>query len=181
MALVKPIIFQVVGYQNSGKTTFITNLIKDLTLKGLKTVTIKHHGHGGQPEAPKQKDTSKHILAGAAASIIEGEGRLLLHADNQVTLEEQINLLGYFQPDIMIIEGHKQANYPKVLLLKNLSDISLIELVNNIKLVLYWQKEIKSELESKITCPMFSIDDPQAIDCLVKEIKNHVHKVDEKS
>lgn len=182
MALVEPFIIQVVGYQNSGKTTFITNLIQKLTMNELKTVTIKHHGHGGKPEAPEHKDTSKHILAGAAVSIIEGEGRLLLQTDNQkVTLEEQITLLGYFQPDVIIIEGHKRANYPKVLLLKGLSDVPLIETVNNVKLVLYWQEELKGELEGNINLPMFSINETKVIDSLVQEIKNYVHKVDDKS
>ena len=33
MALVTPFIFQIVGYQNSGKTTFLNQLISHLTAK----------------------------------------------------------------------------------------------------------------------------------------------------
>ena len=49
MALVTPFIFQIVGYQNSGKTTFLNKLISHLTAVGINTATIKHHGHGGKP------------------------------------------------------------------------------------------------------------------------------------
>ena len=97
MALVKPVIFQVVGYQNSGKTTITAKLIETLGESGFKTVTIKHHGHGGRPDTAKQKDTEKHLDAGALASIIEGDGRLILQADNyESTLEEQIAMLEFF-------------------------------------------------------------------------------------
>jgi molybdopterin-guanine dinucleotide biosynthesis protein B len=93
VALVRPVIFQVVGYQNSGKTTFTAKLIETLVESGLKTVTIKHHGHGSRPDVVERKDTEKHLAAGARASIIEGDGRLILQADNyESTLEDQITL-----------------------------------------------------------------------------------------
>ena len=77
MAMVKePVIFQVSGYQNSGKTTLVNKIISGLKGKGLSVVTIKHHGHGGKPETPEGKDSSNHIESGAAASIVEGGGRL---------------------------------------------------------------------------------------------------------
>lgn len=78
MAMVKePVIFQVSGYQNSGKTTLINKLISGLKEKGLSVITIKHHGHGGKPEAPEGKDSTSHIESGAAASLVEGEADCL--------------------------------------------------------------------------------------------------------
>lgn len=47
-------ILQIVGYQNSGKTTLMEKLIQALTYEGMKVATIKHHGHGGYPEVPKK-------------------------------------------------------------------------------------------------------------------------------
>jgi molybdopterin-guanine dinucleotide biosynthesis protein B len=40
-------ILQVVGYQNSGKTTLITKLIKMLKEMSYRVGTLKHHGHDG--------------------------------------------------------------------------------------------------------------------------------------
>lgn len=40
-------ILQVVGYQNSGKTTLIEKLCQLAECEGLKLGCFKHHGHGG--------------------------------------------------------------------------------------------------------------------------------------
>lgn len=40
-------ILQIVGYQNSGKTTLVEKMVHALTEREMKVATIKHHGHGG--------------------------------------------------------------------------------------------------------------------------------------
>lgn len=40
-------ILQVVGFQNSGKTTLIEKLCQLAEREGLKLGCFKHHGHGG--------------------------------------------------------------------------------------------------------------------------------------
>lgn len=175
MALVKPIIIQVVGFQNSGKTTFALKLIKAFSQCGLKTVTIKHHGHGGKPEVPEQKDSTKHICAGASATIVEGEGRLILQAENNIiSLDDQVRLLRFFQPDVILIEGYKKENYPKLLLIRDASDVSLITSLNNIKLILCWEEELKNLLRGKTNIPVYSYND-DAVELVVSEIKNKAH------
>jgi molybdopterin-guanine dinucleotide biosynthesis protein B len=134
LALVKPVIFQVVGYQNSGKTTFLLKIIHTLKKQGLTVVTIKHHGHGGKPDVVQKKDSSRHLEAGALAALVEGEGRLVLHAENsEWNLEEQLRLMEYFRPQVILIEGYKQERYPKLVLVKEKGDYLLLTKVNNIK------------------------------------------------
>lgn len=65
-------ILQIVGYQNSGKTTLMEQLIKRATTEGLRVGTIKHHGHGGVPMIEASKDSSRHELAGASVTAVEG-------------------------------------------------------------------------------------------------------------
>jgi molybdopterin-guanine dinucleotide biosynthesis protein B len=181
MALVKPVIIQVVGYQNSGKTTFITKLLKELGRCGSKVVTIKHHGHGGKPEVPEQKDSTKHLNAGAIASMVEGEGRAILQVESDsFGLEKQIELLGYFQPDMIIIEGHKHAYYPKIVLLRDKADIPLLKEVNNIHYIFYWNDEIRNSLEGKVEALFISVHDMEAGIVMVVQRIMHVHKMDEK-
>ncbi len=43
-------ILQIVGYQNSGKTTFVEKLAEKLGQLGVKIGCLKHHGHGGEPD-----------------------------------------------------------------------------------------------------------------------------------
>ncbi len=182
MALVKPVIFQVVGYQNSGKTTITSKLIVSLMNRGLRTVTIKHHGHGGKPAVLMQKDSGKHIAAGAFASIVEGDGRLILQTDNcEFSLEDQIELLKFFHPDVILIEGYKQKNYPKLLLVKNKEDLQLSSDINNVSAVAYCHEELKEFIKDKGNLPSFYLDDETLITWTTDFIQKHVHKIDKKS
>jgi molybdopterin-guanine dinucleotide biosynthesis adapter protein len=156
MAVVDPIILQVVGFQNSGKTTLLSKIITQLSEKGMRVATIKHHGHGGKPDLIHEKDSSKHIEAGAHASLVEGKGRVILHAEQPTwNLEQQIKLVSALEPDIILIEGHKMREFPKVVLLRDeKEDLPLIEELVNIKAVFYWHT--KSPL-SYLDIPCFPI------------------------
>lgn len=175
MALVKPVIFQVAGYKNSGKTTIVSKLIKQLTEEGLNVVSIKHHGHSGKPDTVPDKDTQKHLGAGALASVVEGDGQLLLQAEKNVwTLEEQIQLLSFFQPDVILIEGFKNENYPKVLLLRSEADIELCSSLNNIQAVICWEKKMKQQLEAQTIIPCFHLSDQSGLSRVILLIKNQL-------
>lgn len=182
MALVKPIIFQIVGYQNSGKTTIILKIIEILKNEGIKSATIKHHGHGGRPDILSQKDSAKHINAGAVASLVEGEGRICLQADETaLTLEEQIRFVEFFRPDIILIEGHKMKSYPKLLILRDENDLSLISDVSNIKNVIVWHKDLINALREKLAVPVFHITEEKALMKISKDLIKLVHNIDKKS
>jgi len=182
MALVTPVIFQVVGYQNSGKTTITSKLINLLTENGVKTVTIKHHGHGGRPDYLPLKDTEKHIKAGAIASIVEGNGSLLLQAENHYySLEDQIELMKFFQPDVILIEGYKLEAFPKLLLLRDENDFSLLKSVSNIAAIVYWKDKMEKVIKLKTNIPCFHIDDKRAITWTFKLLQELVQKIDQNS
>jgi molybdopterin-guanine dinucleotide biosynthesis adapter protein len=182
VAVVKPVVFQVVGYQNSGKTTITAKLIEDLVKKGLKTVTIKHHGHGGRLAALPQKDTEKHLNAGALASIVEGDGSLMLQADNfYPSLEDQIELMKFFHPDVILIEGYKLKSFPKLLLLRDESDLSLLDTVSNVSAIVYWKEEMQEQITSRIKVPSFHINDEGALIWTAQVLQEHVHNIDQKS
>lgn len=182
MALVKPIIFQIVGYQNSGKTTIITKLIEILKNEGFKSVTIKHHGHGGRPDILSEKDSAKHINAGAAASLVEGEGRLCLQADETaLTLEEQIKLVDFFCPDIILIEGHKKKSYPKLVIIRDENDLSLISDLSNIKSVIVRKKELIDVVRGQLEIPVFPITEEKALMEISNNLIKLVHNIGEKN
>jgi molybdopterin-guanine dinucleotide biosynthesis adapter protein len=180
MVLVKPVIYQVVGYQNSGKTTFILKLIEALKNEGIKSVTIKHHGHGGRPEIIPQKDSTKHLKAGALAALVEGDGRLVLQADESfLTLDEQIRFMDFFQPDIILIEGHKKQSYPKLLILRNENDLSLITTVTDIQAVLVWAHALEKVVREHLEVPVFHIFEENAVTEISKELIKLAQTVEE--
>jgi molybdopterin-guanine dinucleotide biosynthesis adapter protein len=160
MALVKPFVFQVVGYQNSGKTTLSLKLIQHLAISGKKIATIKHHGHGGKPDVNESKDSGRHIAAGAAVSVVEGEGRLLIQAEQQQqwSLKDEIEMLNFFKPDVILIEGHKNEKYPKAVILRNEGDLELLGKLPDIKVVFYRDIGLAKYLND-LSVPAFDLTD----------------------
>ncbi|PEY42477.1 molybdopterin-guanine dinucleotide biosynthesis protein B [Bacillus cereus] len=152
-------ILQIVGYQNSGKTTLTGKLIQAFSQEGMKVATIKHHGHGGYPEVP-QKDSERHRKAGAVVSSVEGAGLLSLSSlRDKWPLQEIIRLYEFFEVDLILIEGYKAENYPKVVLLRSVEDIFLLNKVENVMAVITWDDTIQSLRETYKT---FHISEEEA-------------------
>jgi molybdopterin-guanine dinucleotide biosynthesis protein B len=171
MALVTPFIFQIVGYQNSGKTTFLNQLLSHLTAQGIKAATIKHHGHGGKPAIADNKDSTRHITAGASASLVEGGGRLLLQVEDvEWTLKGKIKLISHINPDVILIEGHKFEKYPKAVFIRNEEDVQLLEELKNVELVLYENGAPDTGIVT------YQRDDPNVLNWLANYILQQIQK-----
>lgn len=168
MALVKPFIFQLVGYQNSGKTTFIRNLLAQLKLNGYKVGTIKHHGHGGKPVLIENTDSALHVQAGAFASLVEGGGRIILQVEEDIdwSLDQKIEIISKMNPDIILVEGHKTEGYPKAVFIRDENDLHLLTELNKIELVL-----TQISLVNNINQHYFHRSDSKAIQWIVDYIE----------
>ena len=131
-------IFQVVGYQNSGKTTFVVEYIEAAVRRELKVGTIKHHGHFGAIKMDDQyKDTGKHRQAGAQVTLVEGNGSLVLTSEKlSLSLSQMVTLYSQFQLDVIVVEGFKLAAYPKVVLVTSQADLPLLNDLLNISCVI---------------------------------------------
>jgi molybdopterin-guanine dinucleotide biosynthesis protein B len=134
-------IIQVVGFQNSGKTTLMENLIKQCTLMGWQTASIKHHGHNKALKRENAlKDSERHEQAGAFMTAVEGGGSLQLHIKQQTwDLQKLIQLYDQFSPDVILVEGFKKESYPKVVLIRGEEDLPLLDDVEQIVCVITWQ------------------------------------------
>ncbi|PEK99747.1 molybdopterin-guanine dinucleotide biosynthesis protein B [Bacillus sp. AFS017336] len=131
-------VLQIVGYQNSGKTTLTEKLIKKAKNKGLLAATIKHHGHGGAPDLElTSKDSVRHLNSGAIVSSVEGDGVLQLRT-NLINwdLKKTLELYRFFSMDIIFIEGYKRENYSKVVLIRDEGDLHLLDSLTNISCVI---------------------------------------------
>jgi len=106
-------IIQVVGSSNSGKTTFIKNLIPELKKIG-NVAVIKHLGdHTYHIE--EGKDTTIFFDAGADISIgIDSHKAVVAIRKN--TLEDILGMLFDQGMDFAVIEGFKKRSYPKIVI-----------------------------------------------------------------
>lgn len=149
-------LLQIVGYQNSGKTTLVEKIVKKGTDFGHQIATIKHHGHQSSLESPHRvKDSSRHFIAGASATIVEGGGSLQLEAKtSEWTLEKLVQLYAFFENDMILIEGYKTEDYPKIVLIKKEEDTELLTSLTNIVAVISW-------LPIQTKFPLFHINDEE--------------------
>ncbi|WP_404407353.1 molybdopterin-guanine dinucleotide biosynthesis protein B [Jeotgalibacillus malaysiensis] len=135
--MVKPIL-QVVGYQNSGKTTVMNHLVKAAEASGLKAGTIKHHGHGGKPDyQDSEKDSSRHFQAGAAISAVEGDGAVVIESESGLSdLENLLTFYSTLPLHVILIEGYKRESYSKVIVIRDEEDSALLDQCENIEAVI---------------------------------------------
>lgn len=107
-------IVSVVGWSDSGKTTLIEKLVAELKLRGYRVATIKHANHDTNCNEPG-KDSWRHLQAGSEATAIASRDKVVLikPVTAEVTLDEIARLFGD-DYDIILTEGFKKANAPKI-------------------------------------------------------------------
>ena len=114
-------IVSVCGVKNSGKTTLLTRLVKELTERGIKVAVIKHDGHDFICDA-EGSDTDRLKKAGAYGTAIFSDYRIAVHKTG--TKEKEKELFGMFpEADLIFLEGMKDSDYPKIeVIRKEVSD-----------------------------------------------------------
>lgn len=121
MAVTSDKIFGITGWKNSGKTTLLEALVRELTARGYRVSTIKHAHHAFDIDVPG-KDSYRHREAGAHEVIVSsGQRWALMHelrGDVQPTLAELMNHLG--DCDLLLVEGFKGDDHPKIEVLRSL-------------------------------------------------------------
>lgn len=108
----KTTIITIVGKSNSGKTTLLEKIIINLTQRGYKIGTVKH-AHDGFEMDKKGKDSWRHRKAGARATLVITEDKVvMIKDDNQGYIEKMDSYLS--DMDIILAEGFKNQALPKI-------------------------------------------------------------------
>ena len=106
-------IIQVVGLSNSGKTTFINNLIPALKRKG--TVAVVKHLGDHDYTLEKGKDTTAFFNGGADISVGIDSHKAII-AIHKNSLDDILSILCSEGMDYAIIEGFKTRSFPKIVI-----------------------------------------------------------------
>jgi molybdopterin-guanine dinucleotide biosynthesis protein MobB len=107
-------VVSIVGESDTGKTTLIEKIIPELTKRGYRVATIKHHNHDVDIDH-KGKDSWRHKQAGARLTVLSSPGRVAVVED--VEKDHTIAELrdGYIHDvDIILTEGFKRNSHPKI-------------------------------------------------------------------
>lgn len=103
-------IVSVVGKSDSGKTTFLEKLIAELTGRGWRVATVKHHAHGDEDVDVIGKDSWRHRQAGAAVSVVASARQVgvVRELQRELTLDEIAEMVGD-DVDLVLAEGYKRS------------------------------------------------------------------------
>lgn len=142
-------VIQVVGYKNSGKTTTVSACLRHFKDSGIQVASFKHHGHGGVPDGLENKDSMKHQEAGAEIAGVTGEGLLQFTREKPWELEQVIPIYEALGIEVLFVEGFKREVYPKVVLISEEKDKTLLEELTEIIAVV-------SDLEIETNVPVFN-------------------------
>ena len=108
-------LFGIAGFKNSGKTTLVVELLRELTARGLKLATVKHAHHNFDIDHPG-KDSYLHREAGAREVLVVSARRwahvVELGDAPEPPMEELLEHLG--DVDLILVEGYKHGTHPKL-------------------------------------------------------------------
>ncbi len=108
-------IVSVVGRSNSGKTTLLEKLVRELTQRGWRIGTVKHHVHGPVTVDVPGKDSWRHRQAGARAVVLASDSTCFLVRDTPTRLPlEEIAHRYLNEMDLVLTEGFRSAAMPKI-------------------------------------------------------------------
>ena len=116
-------ILLVVGFKKVGKTTLIEKLIPELSGRGYRVGTVKHH-HSDFPVSVDSEgtDTWRHRQAGASsvALVTPTDITLFRDSDNSLSLDQIVSSLG--ATDIVLVEGFHDQPRAKIEVLADRND-----------------------------------------------------------
>lgn len=148
---ISPPVISLVGCSNSGKTTFLEQLIQELRVRGYRIGTIKHHRGDFEFDIPG-KDTWRHAQAGAdmvALATPAGFG-VAKKLNAEMPLQE---IVSHFRDvDIILLEGMKKGPQPKIELVRSAVSQSLVCPIDELLAVV-------SDLPLQLGPPLYDLED----------------------
>ena len=157
-------IIGITGAKDVGKTYYASLIIKLLVEKGYNVGSIKHAHHDFDIDKPGT-DSFKHREAGSSQVIISSSKRWAKINENNNENEKSLNELiqELHNVDIVVVEGFKKDNHPKIeILSKDLKNRN--KETNNVVAI------VSSDLKDNII-PVFKENDIEnLVEFIIKKI-----------
>ena len=108
-------VYGVVGWKSAGKTTLVERLVGEISGRGFTVSTVKHTHHKVDVDQ-KGQDSWRHRQAGSRQVILASSARWAIMTELRDAPEAPLKeLLGHLAPvDLVIVEGYKRDDHPKI-------------------------------------------------------------------
>jgi molybdopterin-guanine dinucleotide biosynthesis protein MobB len=152
----------LIGKSGSGKTTLMEGLIPELSRRGYRIATIKHHSHSGFEVDQPGKDSWRHAQAGSVHVIIAAPDKIASYRFLKAELTLAEILQEVKEVDLVLVEGYKQAGYPSLEVMR--SEVSS-ELIGTIE----QRFAVAADYSIEIGVPCFELEDFEGISDLIEK------------
>lgn len=157
-------VVSVVGKGDSGKTTFLEKLIRELASRGHRVATVKHHVHDYEIDTPG-KDSWRHARAGASTTMVSSGDKFSMIAtvDREKTLVELAAVAEETGCDILLTEGFKREGVNRIEVSRMARSDELISEPGSALAIVTDNPDV--------TCgeaPIFSLDDAKGVADLIE-------------
>lgn len=108
-------VVSIVGKGDSGKTTFLEKLIRELSSRGVRVATVKHHVHDYDIDTPG-KDSWRHARAGAVTTMVSSPEKfsVVQAVESEFSLEYIAVIAANTGVDILLTEGYKREGVNRI-------------------------------------------------------------------
>jgi molybdopterin-guanine dinucleotide biosynthesis protein MobB len=152
----------LIGKSGSGKTTLIEKLIRELSKRGYRLATVKHHSHTGFEIDTPGKDSWRFAQAGSQQVVIAAPDKFATYRklDHELSLDE---IAAEIQDvDLILVEGYKRSNKPSIEVVRSTNSLELIGTVEQ-------RIALAADLPMEVGVPRYDLDDIQGIAGLIEE------------
>ena len=159
-------VYGVVGWKNAGKTGLMERLVTEITGRGISVSTVKHAHHTFDVDHPG-KDSHRHRAAGASEVLLSSRNRVAIMQELRDAPEPPLSeLLQRLRPvDLILIEGYKRDDHPKVEAHRAATGNPLIAPDDPTI------RAVASDVALELDRPVFDLDDTGAIaDFILSEV-----------
>lgn len=156
-------ILTIIGKSGSGKTTLMEKLIQELTRRGRRVGTIKHHSHAGFDIDKPGKDSWRHAQAGSVHVVVAAPDKIASYRylERELTLDEIAASIDHV--DIILTEGYRQAGKPTLEIIRAETGAELISPPEQLFAV-------ASDISMEIDVPLIDLDDARAMVDLIEAL-----------
>ncbi len=165
-------VISVVGRSNVGKTTLLEKVVKELKDRGYCVAIIKHDTHGFEIDQPG-KDSWRMTQAGSDVVVLSSADKMaMIKKPGQELSLDQLAALVEDGVDIIISEGYKSADKPKIEVLRaGVSDKIISQDKELVALV--------TDQHIDLDVPQFAPDDvPGVVDLLIERFLGQQEEAD---
>lgn len=155
-----------VAKSNTGKTTLLEQVIRELKNRGYMVGAIKHDAHSFDIDHPG-KDSHRLTAAGADTMLISSPEKLALVKQHDASPPIDDLIANYFgDVDIILTEGFKKSNLPKIEVhRKERSDTLLCRGEENDPSLI----AVASDEPLELDVPVFDLNDAKGIAGFIEE------------